>query len=491
MDACVPLFVEGIVRVSGLVGVTDAASLDTKLSESESFSGYVRVPVAFGNVSTMNVLRVSCRATLVDQNGFKSQLDILREFAAADGVRWLPGIYAACDLSRFLLDAEKQPFALAVEDPANHLPIIPGLGEEFLKTAPLLDAPLEAIKQRTGRDVPLDSDVVVVRVAHASRLSLPMLVELRARKVVGVDAMDLRPLLRQVTCLRLGEDALATVIDVRGGSPGFAVLALVILFSEASALDQNAIRLLGMLAAAAKKPGGLDDATKDRLLDSIARDVARVVKQYDQVVFPAFHLRALTSGASPGEPDLTSGASTGVPEKPLELPKAGEPIVVAYRRSSEYQAPWDAQEMATKLIGIGVGGRDVTTVRLSPFRALQSLRDLDKATSSDVLKACAWATTSRCANHGILENARDTNSYLNSFDFAVAAARGTIGPRWVRNDVLVGNRLSASLNLNDDYVYTFMLALRGLGHYYDRLLKAELISRGSRDVFFDDEEEGT
>ena len=112
MDACVPLFVEGIARVSGLVGVTDAASLDTKLSES--FSGYVRVPVAFGNVSTMNVLRVSCRATLVYQNGFSSQLYILRESAAADGVRWLPWIYAACDLSRFLLDAEKQPFALAV-----------------------------------------------------------------------------------------------------------------------------------------------------------------------------------------------------------------------------------------------------------------------------------------------------------------------------------------------------------------------------------------
>ena len=114
MDACVPLFVEGIVRVSGLVDVTDAPSLDTKLSES--FSGYVRVQVAFGNVYTMNVLRVSCRATLVDENrnGFKSQLDILRESAAADGVRWLPGIYAACDLSRFLLDAEKQPFALAV-----------------------------------------------------------------------------------------------------------------------------------------------------------------------------------------------------------------------------------------------------------------------------------------------------------------------------------------------------------------------------------------
>ena len=95
--------------------------------------------------------------------------------------------------------------------------------------------------------------------------------------------------------------------------------------------------------------------------------------------------------------------------------------------------------MATKLIGIcvGVGGRDVTTVRLSPFRALQSLQDLDKATSSDVLKACAWATTSRFANQGILENARKTNSYLNSFDFAVAAARRTIGPRWVRNDVLV------------------------------------------------------
>ena len=40
-------------------------------------------------------------------------------------------------------------------------------------------------------------------------------------------------------------------------------------------------------------------------------------------------------------------------------------------------------------------------------------------------------------------------------------------------------------------MYTFMLALRGLGHYYDRLLKAELTSRGFRDVFFDDEEEGT
>ena len=61
---------------------------------------------------------MSCRATLVDENrnGFKSQLDILRESAAADGERWLPGIYAACDLSRFLLNAEKQPFALAVED---------------------------------------------------------------------------------------------------------------------------------------------------------------------------------------------------------------------------------------------------------------------------------------------------------------------------------------------------------------------------------------
>ena len=120
--------------------------------------------------------------------------------------------------------------------------------------------------------------------------------------------------------------------------------------------------------------------------------------------------------------------------------------------------------------------------------ASSSLRDQSST-------GAAWATTSRLANRGVLENARAKNLYLNSFDFGVAAARRAIDPaRWVRadDDELLGNELSASLNLNDDYVYKFMLALRAVGHYYDRRLKAELISRGVRDVFdVDDEEEGT
>lgn len=318
--------------------------------------------------------------------------------------------------------------------------------------------------------------MVVVRVAYANRLSLEMLAELRKNKVVGVDAFDLRPLVQMLPCLRLAaEGRLATAIDVREGRPGFAVLAVVLLFAEAATLDLNILRHLGMLAAAKRGDGIFNDETKKRYLGRIARDGARTVKQYEEIVLPAFSSFVATSGATSGSTSgtPTPGSTDATPQGPVE---SRRDILVAYRLSGSAQT-FHAQRMAVELAELN--GDSVESVELQPFGARKSLDELGEVMKEKALAACAWASTSRLANRGVLENARENKRYLCSIDIAVAVAEKKIDERWVRAgaDQLLGNANSASLTLQDDYVYKFMFALRAVGHFYDRVLKAVLVSR--------------
>ena len=483
------LVVEGVEAFAGLspgqpVARGDLATRAKRLNEhlEQRFSWRTQSGFESNDVSMMNLLRVSQKKTLTEphRRGFASQLDLFVQIKRRDGDNWLRGgMYIARDLSRFADGAVEHAWALLNPERLDDDDAVPSLDGE-LKTTSFVAAPGEAIKHRTKKD-PTNSDVVVVRVAYANRLSLEMLAELRKNKVVGVDAFDLRRLVRMLPCLRLAaEGPLATAIDVREGRPGFAVLAVVLLFAEAATLDLNILRHLGMLAAAKREDRSFNDETKKRYLGRIARDGARTVKQYEEIVLPAFSSFVATSGATSGSTSgtPTPGSTDATPQGPVE------DIRVAYRLSSSGQT-FHAQRMAVELAELD--GDSVESVELQPFGARASLDELGEGKKKKVLAPCAWASTSRLANRGVLENARENKRYLCSIDIAVAVAEKKIDDRWVRADQLRRNANSASLNLQDEQVYKFMFALRAVGHFYDRVLKAVLISRAHGIADEDDE----
>ena len=462
----VPLVVEGVAKIAGLDhGLPDANKLNEHLVRSFGKSDSELQQ----NVYYMNLLRVSQKETLTnpDRHGFCSQLELFQQVAARDGDNWERGLFVARDLSRIEPKALEHAWVLAPELPGC-VPFVPREVHVRLETTSLVAAPGAAITHKT-QNVPRDSDVVVVRVAYASRLSLEMLVELRKNKVVGVDAFDLRPLVQNLPCLRLAaQGRLATAIDVREGRPGFAVLSAILNFGEAAVTDLNILRQFGMLAVLEEK-NELDEETKKKRLGRIASNAARTVTQYKDIVYPAF------SGAAP---------------RPTPRPTSvnASKVYVAHRLSTDGQT-FKAQDMATKLAGFA---DTAERVRLQPFGARESLDKLEEDDKKKVLAACAWASTSRLAIRGVLENAREKDLYLSSSDIAVAADFGKIDKGWIVDDSRGGNganALSASLNLQDDYVYNFMLALRAVGYHFDRVLKAVLVSRSRaydrEDVDFD------
>ena len=291
----VPLVVEGVAKIAGLDhGLPDANKLNEHLVRSFGKSDSELQQ----NVYYMNLLRVSQKETLTnpDRHGFCSQLELFQQVAARDGDNWERGLFVARDLSRIEPKALEHAWVLAPEL-AGCVPFVPGEVHVRLETTSLVAAPGAAIKHRT-QNVPTDSDVVVVRVAYASRLSLEMLVELRKNKVVGVDAFDLRPLVQNLPCLRLAQGRLATAIDVREGRPGFAVLSAILNFAEAAVTDLNILRQFGMLAVLEEK-NELDEETEKKRLDRIASNVARTVTQYKDIVYPAFSGARAAPDAAP------------------------------------------------------------------------------------------------------------------------------------------------------------------------------------------------
>ena len=173
--------------------------------------------------------------------------DLFVQIKRRDGDNWLRGgMYIARDLSRFADGAVEHAWALLNPERLDDDDAVPSLDGE-LKTTSFVAAPGEAIKHRTKKD-PTNSDVVVVRVAYANRLSLEMLAELRKNKVVGVDAFDLR---RLGGCLpppprRARSRRRSACARVARGSRSWPSSS----FAEAATLDLNILRHLGMLAAA-------------------------------------------------------------------------------------------------------------------------------------------------------------------------------------------------------------------------------------------------
>ena len=486
----VPLVLEGVVTIVGLV-----VSLDNRMPTPFEVNAHLkskeveRSDVELKHVSFLNVLRVSQKKTLIDSNryGFRSQLVLFQQTAQRDGEDWSQGLFAARYLSRTdpeALDDDGLQFVLAAELD-RCVPHVPAPGQPRLATTPFAKAPEAAIRHRAENEKrdPTDRDVVVLRVAYSTRLSLKMLLEGKKNRVIGVDAFDLRKLLEALPVLRLAEEGpLSTVFDVRDGTAGFAVLSMILNFGEAAVTDLNILRLFGILAAAKEKKEVADEAkrrrndeAKRRRLDSVAKNVAHSVTQYEKTVYPAFR------------PFFFLPESSGSTTRRESAQPVGASIF-AQRLSTDRQT-FKAQNMAMELAGFGVNAE---RVQLQPFGARQSLFGEEK--KQKVLAACAWASTSRLAIRDVLENARDENLCLSSVDFAIAAKLGKIDERWIRDDArgVVNNAFSASLNVQDAYVFKFFDALRAVGHHFDRVLKSVLTARGvhfgARSSSLDDEE---
>jgi hypothetical protein len=95
----------------------------------------------------------------------------------------------------------------------------------------------------------------------------------------------------------------------------------------------------------------------------------------------------------------------------------------------------------------------------------------------DIKSANFFASTSRAANPGILEHARDKKRYLCLADVAIAVWKGELPAAWVRvDDATVGSShpFARRLNLKNDYVYAILRALRDGGHLPHRYLLSPL-----------------
>ena len=106
----------------------------------------------------------------------------------------------------------------------------------------------------------------------------------------------------------------------------------------------------------------------------------------------------------------------------------------------------------------------------------------------DIKSANFFASTSRAANPGVLEHARDKKRYLCLADVAIAAWKGMLPAAWVRADhATVGSShpFARRLNLKNDYVYAVLRASRDGGHLPHRLLLGPLSALETAGAAFD------
>ena len=412
--------------------------------------------------------------------------------AGAHHVVWIVSVQ-----SRIAANPLDAPVAIFEEDPESNLRL-PDL--KTLKTATAGTAIGVALaaegKNREGR-------LVTMSAMYADRVTLKDFTDAAPAgvRVVGFDALDLRPLIELFPEIALGQEGWKRrMIHVERGYGGNALVAHRLGCALAAPSDLNVLRNAGFEAA--NQDSGAPEAEKTRdNMERVAKNTARPLKVFENVIVPRW-FEAVKPDVN-GQTPMPPGPDTFGSKKNM-TPFDTEKFTSALRLSGPEQI-WRGQLQLLSW----VGGRGQTKVYLRPFSATI---DLTKATDaevsgniwvtdrlwaddgsspapepgkrgkkSDILDANFFPSMSRAANPGVLEHAHENKTWFCLVDVAIAVKLGYLDDVWVRADEdppSDGCEFARRTNLRNPFVYALLRAIRDGGHLPHRYLLRELTTLG-------------
>jgi hypothetical protein len=418
-------------------------------------------------------------------------------------------VYVFSVRSRLAADPLDQPVAIFEEDPNSDFRL-PDLST--MKTATVGDAmkvALEAMGENRG------GRLVTMSAMYSDRVTLEEFMHVmdgapRGVRVVGFDALDMRPLLSSdfFPEIALGNTGWKRrMIHVEKGYAGHAFVVHRLAAALAVPCDLDVLRRAGMEAA--NQARTVPDGEKtEKNLKAVADRTAKPLVVFMKDVVPCWFGAAQTTLVAP---------TLGVYGRENNTLKVTPEKSTALLRHSGVEQLWRSQHIL-----LGLMGDDVLSMRkvyLRPFPATRALSGFTDSSDGvvvdswvsdvlwadgvptprppapgvvgkvkDIMSANFFASTSRAANPGILEHARDTNRfYLCLADVAIAVRMGELDDAWVRPDVarVSSHPFARRLNVKNDYVHAVIRALRDGGHLPHRYLLGYISALGTAGAAID------
>jgi hypothetical protein len=416
-------------------------------------------------------------------------------------------VYVFSVRSRLAADPLDQPVAIFEEDPNSDFRL-PDLST--MKTATVGDAmkvALEAMGENRG------GRLVTMSAMYSDRVTLEEFMHVmdgapRGVRVVGFDALDMRPLLSSdfFPEIALGNTGWKRrMIHVEKGYAGHAFVVHRLGGALAMPCDLNVLRHAGMEAANQARTVP-DREETEKNLKAVADSTAKPLDVFQNIIVPCWYEAARESAH--GERDVPTIGMYERKNNENKKKEVGSSLFVAALRHSGVEQLWRSQyQMSSWVVDLDDPAHPRPKVYLRPLPATLDLRKPpnDKGAVpgfyvtnlwdddgplpvagqdgarllkvKDIKSANFFASTSRAANPGILEHARDKKRYLCLADVAIAVWKGELPAAWVRvDDATVGSShpFARRLNLKNDYVYAILRALRDGGHLPHRYLLSPL-----------------
>jgi hypothetical protein len=415
---------------------------------------------------------------------------------------WHHIVWVVSARSCLAADPLDQPVAIFEED-RNSSFRLPDLST--MKTATVRDAMKVALeaegKNRGGR-------LVTMSAMYADRVTLEEFMHGAPPRVrvVGFDALDMRPLLDFFPEIALGTIGWKRrMIHVEKGYAGHAFVVHRLGGALAMPCDLNVLRHAGMEAANQARTVP-DREETEKNLKAVADSTAKPLDVFQNIIVPCWYEAARESAH--GERDVPTIGMYERKNNENKKKEVGSSLFVAALRHSGVEQLWRSQyQMSSWVVDLDDPAHPRPKVYLRPLPATLDLRKPpnDKGAVpgfyvtnlwdddgplpvagqdgarllkvKDIKSANFFASTSRAANPGILEHARDKKRYLCLADVAIAVWKGELPAAWVRvDDATVGSShpFARRLNLKNDYVYAILRALRDGGHLPHRYLLSPL-----------------
>jgi hypothetical protein len=387
-------------------------------------------------------------------------------------------VYVFSVRSRLAADPLDQPVAIFEEDPNSDFRL-PDLST--MKTATVGDAmkvALEAMGENRG------GRLVTMSAMYSDRITLEEFMHVmdgapRGVRVVGFDALDMRPLLSSdfFPEIALGNTGWKRrMIHVEKGYAGHAFVVHRLAAALAVPCDLDVLRRAGMEAA--NQARTVPDGEKtEKNLKAVADRTAKPLVVFMKDVVPCWFGAAQTTLVAP---------TLGVYGRENNTLKVTPEKSTALLRHSGVEQLWRSQHILLGLMGDDV--LSMPKVYLRPFPATRALSGFTDSSDAvvvdswvsnvlwadgvptprppapgrvgkfkDIMSANFFASMSRVANPGILEHARDTDLdfYLCLADVAIAVRMGELDDAWVRPDVETSgdddDDVDADADDEDDY----------------------------------------
>ena len=462
-------------------------------------------------------LRVSDEDTVMSETrfGFSVQLDMWKAQYMADQTAMLdfPStedhhvVWIVSVQSRIADDQLRDPVAIFEEDSSSdcRLPDLKTMKTATVGTAIGVVLAAEG-KNREGRLVTMSAMYAI----GSDRVTLEAFTNAvpASVRVVGFDALDLRPLIGFFPEIALplpgrGGGWRLRMINVESGTGGNALVAHRLGAALAMPSDLNVLRHAGFEAVN-------QDSDKSRIktntnMTRVAECTAKPLNVFQNDIVPRWFEAVVSNAngpaAAPGPLDFERES-----EPKLNMIKFDQTNFTSVLRHSGLGQMWRSQHQMLSW----VGGLELNKVYLRPFPAtidLTTAKDTDDKVRGkiqlrlrlrglddnsvenrlsagkihNIKNANIFASMSRAANPGVLEHAHDNKNFFCLVDIAIAVKEKILKSFWVRDDKEKpsdGCDFARRTNLRNEYVYAVLRAIRDSGHLPHRHLLGELVALG-------------